>query len=159
MPLDTSVKTIYEARVFLSSSSSSLLSIGGDLQAAETGTEAEMGWQEIEFLRAPFTETSPTELFDVYKRYLIDHTKRGRQQTKTLAFTGAFQNTARSLRRFDGKECMIKVEWHVEDAAPVDEYEYYTSVRFQNFTKELPDGEATERIEARYAKYGRRTGP
>lgn len=159
MPLDTTVKTIYEERVYLSSSSQTLLSIGGDGAAIETGSAAAMAWQEISFLRAPFTDTSPTQLFDVYKRYLIDHTKRGRQQTKTLAFTGAFQNTGVDLRRFDGLNLLLKVEWHVEDAAVVDEYEYYSGVRFQGYTKESPDGEVTERIEARYAQRGKRTGP
>lgn len=159
MSLDTSVKTIYEARVFLSSSAQSLLSIGGDGTAAEMGSAAEMGWQEIPFLRAPFTETVPTELFDIPQRYIIHHTKRGREQTKTLAFGGAFQNAAAGLRGFGGKELLVKVEWHVEDAAATNEYEYYTSVRFQSFTKEMPEGEVTERIEARYARHGRRIGP
>lgn len=158
MSLDITVKTVYESRVFLSSSAQTLLSIGGDEAAIETGSAAAMGWQEIPFLRAPFTETIPTELFDIPQRYVIHHTKKGREQTKTLAFGGAFQNTSVGLRGFSGKELLVKIEWHVEDAVAVDEYEYYSSVRFQSYTKEMPDGEATERVEARYAKHGRRAG-
>src|SRR3989337_2477613 len=104
MPIDTTAKSIYEAWVYLSSSSSqtTLLSITPGGEATELGTTAAMGWQEFPFLRPPFTETQPTELFDVSKRYAIDHTKKGRDQTKTLSFSVAFLNDLQSLRPFNG---------------------------------------------------------
>ena len=90
MPLNTTVKVGPEVRLYISSSTQSLLSITPDGTASEL---AGIVWEEVEFVRFPIDRAEPTEITDIYKRFTIDHTKRGRQQRKTGSFTVAFQNT------------------------------------------------------------------
>lgn len=158
MPLNTTVKVGPEVRLYISSSSQSLLSITPDGTAFENvgGT---IVWDEVDFVRFPLDRAEPTEIVDIYKRFSIDHTKKGRQQRKTGSFTVAFQNTSKQLRRYNDRECMIRIAWHVEDAVAADEFEYYKSVRFTNLTRSVPDTEANERVEFVWATYGRRDGP
>jgi hypothetical protein len=156
MPLDTTVKLGPEVRLYLSSSSQSLLSI--DLQGNATETGA-ITWEEVGFVRFPLSWSEPIEIIDIYKRFDIDHTKRGRAQRQTGSFVAAFQNTQLAVRGYHHKNCMMKIEWHVEDAAAVDEYEYLKGVRFTNLTRDNPDQEATQRVEFVFATYGRRNGP
>jgi hypothetical protein len=155
MPLDTTVKLGMEARLFLSSSAQSLLSI--DL--ADIATENIGGtitWDEIGFLRYPISRAEPTEITDIRKRFVIDHTKKGAQQRKTGSFAAAWQNAALTMRRYNSTQNLIKIEWHVEGVDAVDEYEYLKSVRFTNLTREAPEAEVVERVEFVFSTWGRR---
>ena len=157
MPLDTSVKVLPEARLYLSSSAQTLVSIGVDsVTQADTAI-----WQEVGFLRGPVNWAEPIELTDVYKRFDINHTKKGRQQRKQGSFAAAFQNAGDlGLRHFWNKEVLMKIEWHVEDAGAVDEYEHFKSVRFLNFTRDNPEtGETVQRVDFIFSVYGSKTGP
>lgn len=158
MTLDTTVKLGPEVRLFLSSSSQSLLSINLEGVATENvgGT---IVWEEVGFVRFPLSWAEPVEIVDIYKRFSIDHTKKGRDQRQTGSFVSAFQNTSLAIRKYHRKQNMIKVEWHVEDAPATDEFEYLKSVRFTGYTRDNPDQEAVERIEFVFAGYGKRTGP
>lgn len=158
MALDTTVKLGPEVRLFLSSSSQSLLSINLEGVATENvgGT---IVWEEVGFVRFPLNWAEPVEIVDIYKRFTIDHTKRGRDQRQTGAFVSAFQNTGVAIRKYHRKNSMIKVEWHVEDIAATDEFEYLKNVRFTGYTREHPDQEAVERIEFVWSTYGKRVGP
>ncbi len=68
----------------------------------------------------------------------------------------AWQNAAKTLRRYNDKHCLIKIEWHVDDAGATDEFEYLKGVRFTNITREAPDGEVMERVEFIFSDWGHR---
>ncbi len=155
MPLNTSAKVGPEVRLFISSSAQSLLSIGGD----EVGNDTGVIWEELEFVRFPVDRAEPKEIVDIYKRFTIDHTKRGRDQRKTFSFVVTFVNTGKQVRRYKDKECLIKIEWHIEDATAVDEYEFLSSFRVLNLTRNIPDGEVNERIDGIFAKWAHKDGP
>ncbi len=155
MPLNTTVKVGPEVRLFISSSAQTLLSI--DMQ--DTATDTGVVWEELEFVRFPIDRAEPKEIVDIYKRFTIDHTKKGRDQRKTFSFVVAFQNTGKQVRRYKEKECLIKIEWHIEDATAVDEFEYLTSFRVLNLTRNIPDGEVNERVDGIFAKWGNKIGP
>lgn len=155
MALNTTVKVGPEVRFYISSSAQSLLSI--DMQGIATDTG--VVWEEVDFIRFPIDRAEPKELTDIYKRFTIDHTKKGRDQRKTGSFTVAFQNTSKQIRRYIDKECLLRIAWHVEDAATADEFEYLTSVRILNLTRNIPDAEVNERIDFIFAKYGTKVGP
>lgn len=157
MPLDLTAKLGPEARLFLSSSSQSLLSINMEGVAFENigGT---IVWEEVGFIRTPQTRAEPIEVVDIYKGFEIDHTKRGRDQPKTGAFTSAFINTSLAVRKYRLTNNLMKLEWHVEGVAATNEYEYKKNVRFTNLTQEIPDGEVVERVEYRWSTYGHRDG-
>ncbi len=158
MVLDTTVKYGPETKVYLSSSAQSLLSI----DTADVATENVGGtivWEEIGFYRHPISRSEPIETFDVYKNFDIDHTKRGRQQRKTGSMVAAWQNTNLTIRKYLTQHCLMKIEWHVEGAGVVDEYEYLKGMRISNYTRDIPEGEVTERIDYNYADWGHRTGP
>ena len=155
MALNTSVKVGPEVRLYISSSAQSLLSIDMQDSATDTGVV----WEELDFVRFPIDRTEPKEIVDIYKRFTIDHTKKGRDQRKTFSFVVAFQNTSRQIRRYKDKECLIRIAWHVEDAATADEFEYLTSFRVLNLTRNVPDGEVNERVDGIFAKWGNKIGP
>ena len=155
MPIDTTVKLGLEARLFLSSGAQSLLSI--DL--ADIATENIGGtivWDEIGFLRYPISRAEPTEIVDIRKRFLIDHTKRGGQQRKTGSFAAAWQNATLTLRRYNKTNNLLKIEWHVDDIAAVDEFEYLKDVRFTSISRDAPMEEVVERVEFVFSTWGHR---
>lgn len=156
MALNETMKVGPELRLYISSSAQSLLSVTPDGTAFEL---AGLAWEEIEFVRPPVDSAEPKEIVDIYKRFSIDHTKRGRDQRKTGSFTVGFQNTSKSIRKYAATENILRYAWHVEDAATADEFEYRKSVRFLNLTKNIPEGEVNERVDFIWATYGRRDGP
>lgn len=155
MVLDATVKLGTEVRVFISSGAQSLVSI--DLQDIATETSNPF-WQEVGFYRTPIDQSEPDEIVDIYKGRLIDHTKLGREQRKTLTLVSAWTNTGNALRKFRGKSCLIKLEWHVDSLDPRDEREYYTNARMTAYTRGIPDGEVNERADFVFAKYGHKDG-
>lgn len=159
MPTDLTVKYGPETKVFLSSAAQSLMSIDTADVATELGSAAALAWEDIGFYRHPISRSEPIETFDVYKNFDIDHTKRGRQQRKTGSMVAAFQNTSTSIRKYLDKHCLMKIEWHVEGVGAVNEYEYLKGMRISNYTRDIPEGEVTERIDYNYADWGHRDGP
>ena len=59
-------------------------------------------WEEIDFVRFPIDTSEPKEIVDIYKRFSIDHTKKGRDQRKTGAFTVGFHGSQKAHRRPGG---------------------------------------------------------
>lgn len=164
MPLDPTVRLGPEIRLFLSSAGDpanphALLSIDTKGIATELGTVAQMGWQELGFVRYPVTFATPQDVIDIRKRFDIDHVKRGPEQRLTGSFQAAYQNSGQMVRRFFKKYTHIKIEWHVEDIGAVDEYEYFQGARFTTISREAPEREVLERAEFTFAEWGHRDGP
>ena len=119
---NSNARVAAEIRFYLSSSAQSLLSItpGGEATENVGGT---ITWDEIQFVRYPIERAEPKEITDIYKRFTIDHTVKGRDQRKTGAFGVMFQNTNTHIRRYRETENLIRIAWHVEDATTADEFE------------------------------------
>ena len=153
------VKVGTEIKVFVSSGAQSLVSIDTAGIATETGSVSAMGWQEVGFYRHPLDQSEPINIIDIIKGRLIDHTKKGLEQRKTLTMVAAFTNTANALRKFRDLENLVKIEWHIDAEGPTDEYEYYTSARMTDYVRGVPQEEVQERVTFVYSKYGHRPGP
>lgn len=112
-------------------------------------------WKLVGYCRYPVRWNEPQVITDVYKGFNIDHTKRGKQQRKTLSIKQAYTNMNESFRNYLNDEFLVKVECHPNDGEP-NEAIYFTSVRILTPTWEIPDEEASETLECIFAKTGSR---
>lgn len=157
MPLNTSMKVGTEVKVFVSSGTQSLVSI--DTAGIATELSGGPGWQEVGFYRHPIDQSEPTNIIDIIKGRLIDHTKKGLEQRKTLTLVAGFTNTGNALRKFKDLENLVKIEWHIDAEGPTDEYEYYKNARITDYVRGIPQEEVQERVTFIFSKYGHRDGP
>jgi hypothetical protein len=128
----------------------SALEAGAALPADNTLTP---NWELISYSRFPISSSEPEVVVDVYDHFAIDHTKKGKQQRKTLSIRKAYTNMTESFRQFIGKRFLIKVECHPDDGV-VNEAIYYRDVRILTPSLEIPEEEATESVECVYAESG-----
>jgi hypothetical protein len=140
---------------YVSVSTAGKVTIDPDTEVAVEGTSADApAWTLIAFSRLPLSFSEPQVVTDVFDHFGISHTKRGRQQRKTLSIRKAFTNMGQSFRKYAKAEMLVKVEVRPDDAATPTETWYFTSVRVLTPSVEIGDEEGTESIECIYAQFG-----
>lgn len=154
MALDSTVKVGPEWYIYFSKVGTVTID-PATRQATEGTLENAPDWKLIAFARHPITWSEPQVIVDVYDHFDIDHTKRGKQQRKTLSIKKAYTNMNESFRDYVKDEFLVKLECHPNDGDP-NEAVYFTSVHILTPSWEIPEEEGVETIECIYAQSGSR---
>jgi hypothetical protein len=156
MALDTSVKVGPEFYIYISTDEAAV-TVDPDTEVP-TENVTPPTWNLIGFSRLPLQFNEPQVITDVYDHFDIDHTKRGREQRKTLTISKAFTNMGESLRKYRKQKFYVKVEVKPDDG-DANELWYFTEVRILTPSVNIPDDEGLETAECIYAQFGHKEAP